>query len=139
MSVAETPHNPQAQDAEESAHQPSVFANLAGVFEDHVNLLALEAEYEMGQARRRLLAAAIGMLLGLAAFLLGQVAIVDGLVALFKIPVWAACLLLMVVYGSIAAYIVKRYALRDRKAGRPFAGTRRELIGTLQWIQKLFS
>jgi uncharacterized membrane protein YqjE len=118
---------------------PSLLANLAGVLEDHVNLATIEAEFEVDQARRRFLVLGVALMLGSIAFLLGQVAIVDGLVALLKLPVWAVCLILMVIYGSAAAYIVTHFGRRDPKAGTPFAGTRRELIGTLQWIQKLFS
>jgi|GEM_PF-3104932 len=135
MTVAESTD----QETQRAQHPSSVLADLAGVLEDHVNLAALEAQYELEQARRRFLVAGIALMLGLSAFLLGQVAIVDGLVALFKWPVWVVCLLLMGVYGGAAAYIFNRYGARDPKAGTPFSGTRLELIETLQWIQKLFS
>ena len=120
-------------------HPPSLLANIAGVLEDHVHLATVEAQYEMDQARRRFLVLGTALVLGAIAFLLGQVAIVDGLVALFKLPVWAVCLILMVIYGGVAAYIATHFGQRDPKAGAPFSGTRRELIETLQWIQKLFS
>jgi uncharacterized membrane protein YqjE len=122
-----------------TAKPPSLLANLAGVLEDHVHLATVEAQYEVDQARRRFLVMGIALILGAIAFLLGQVAIVDGLVNLFKLPVWAVCLILMVLYGGTAAYIFQNFGLRDPKAGAPFSGTRRELIETLQWIQKLFS
>lgn len=133
MNVAETNGH-----AKQQERHPSLFADLAGVLEDHVHLATLEAQYEIQQTRRRALFLGVAGILALSAFLLGQVAIVDGLVSLFKLPVWAVCLLLMVVYGAVAAFIVKNYTERDPKAGAPFSGTRRELIDTLQWIQKLF-
>jgi hypothetical protein len=116
-----------------------LLANLAGILEDHVHLATVEAKYEVDQARRRFVAMGIALILGAIAFLLGQVAIVDGLGALFKLPVWAVCLILTVIYGSLAAYMFNSFGKRDLKAGAPFAGTRRELIATLQWIQQLFS
>ena len=133
MNVAEEQTNAHA------TKPPSLLANLAGVLEDHVNLATVEAQYEVEQARRRFMVMGVALLLGGVAFLLGQVAIVDGLVALFKLPVWAVCLILMVIYGGVAAYIFNNFGQRDLKAGAPFSGTRRELIETLQWIQKLFS
>jgi len=133
MNVAETNGHAQRQE-----RHPSLFADLAGVVEDHIHLATLEAQYEIQQTRRRAFFLAVAGILALAAFLLGQVAIVYGLVDLFKWPVWAVCLLLMVVYGVVAAFIVVNYTARDLKAGAPFSGTRRELIDTLQWIQKLF-
>jgi uncharacterized membrane protein YqjE len=133
MNVTEDNENAQ------ETHRPSLLADLAGVLEDHVNLAALEAQFEVQQASRRFLVLAIAAVLGLSGFLLLQVAIVDGLVVLLKLPVWGVCLILTVIYGTAAAVIFNTYGQRDPKAGTPFSGTRRELIGTLQWIQKLFS
>lgn len=134
MNVAETNGH-----AKQQERHPTLFADLAGVVEDHVHLATLEAQYEIQQARRRMLLIGVAGILAMTAFLLGQVAIVDGLVALLKLPVWAVCLLLMVIYGAAAAFVIKNYTARDPKAGAPFSGTRREMIETLQWIQKLFS
>lgn len=115
-----------------------IFADVAGVLEDHVNLAALESQYELELLAKRLVAFSAAFILALAAFLLAQVAVIYGLVAI-GLPAWGACLLLVALYGVVAALIVTRWGTRNAKAGAPFSGTRRELVKTLQWIQKLSS
>jgi hypothetical protein len=116
----------------------SLFAEILHVFRGHVDLAGLEARYEAGQAMRRLLAFGAAALLGIAAFVYLQLAIVAGLVALGLKLVYAS-LILAAVYGAGAYVILRFLARRDPNAGQPFEGTRREMEDTLEWIQKLFS
>ena len=108
----------------------------AGILEDHLNLAALECEYEVSQGTRLLTIWAAAFALILAAFLLIQVGIVYGLASL-GLPIWGACLLLGALYTTVAIVGIFRFGRRDPKAGPAFSGTMRELRESLRWMRSL--
>jgi hypothetical protein len=128
----------EAESVPNSESRPTLLGHLAGVLEDHVNLAALEGRYEADLFMRRIFVLAAVVILCMAAFLLAQVAVIYGLSAL-GMPIWGASLLLGSVYALMGAMVFWRFGRRNPHAGAPFSGTRRELVHTLQWIQKLFS
>lgn len=108
------------------------------VLSDHAEILSLEWRYESRQAAQRLVAIGVALVLGLTAFLLLQVAVVYGLMAIGLNAGWAS-LILAVIYLITGVVIWQTVWKRDTRAGRPFEATRRQLLESKQWIQKLFS
>jgi len=121
-----------------STRSRSVLADVTAMLEDHMDLAALETQYEVEQAGRRSVAFGIIFMLALAAFLLVQVSVIYGLSAL-GMPVWGACLVMASVYALSAIAIFVRWGRRDARIGPAFAATRREMGETVQWMQKIFS
>src|SRR5690349_697800 len=106
-------------DAQNGQPPHSFLSELTGIIEDHLNLAALEGQYEIERATKKFVALAFSLILFGAAFLLAQVAVIYGLSLIM--PIWAASLLLAVVYGAAAGGLVWRLGRRDPKVGPAFA------------------
>lgn len=115
----------------------NVVSQVFAVLNDHWELAALELGFESGQMARRFWALVMSVIFGFLAAIVAQVAIIYGLIAAGLSPA-LACLSLAVVYAGIAALIYGKWGRRDPRVGAPFAGTRREVSRSLQWMQKLF-
>ncbi len=123
---------------QETKDKPSVIGELIGVLQDHWDLFLLELGFESRQAARRLWAIVVAVaFLGLALALL-QVALLSALRAA-GLSLTAACLWMGGGYAVLGLLILAIWGRRDRRAGGPFDGTRREVGRSLQWIRKLFS
>lgn len=116
----------------------TVVARLAAILNDHWELLILELGYESKQAARRILALGFALMFLLLALIVGQVAVIYGLMAAGLNP-GVACAIVAGVYLLISLVIFRKWGRRDLRGGPAFAGTRREVGKSLQWIQKLFS
>jgi len=116
----------------------SLIGEFVALLEDQMDLAALEFGYEKKQHVRRLGAMIVALFLGLTAFVLLQVALVMGLVAL-GMPIGWSCLALGGAYVVIAGVLLGVYARRDPRLGEPFQGTREEFRKNLRWIETLFS
>jgi len=104
---------------------------------DHIELAALEWRYEKDQSLRTVAAIGAAVFLLFFAFALIQIALIRALMVA-GLSLGLACMVLAAVYATSAVVIVMKFGKRDRRAGEPFAGTRREARETFQWIQKLF-
>jgi len=113
-------------------------SQLFAVLEDHLELAALEWDYEKKQSSRRFSAILAAGALVISAFVLLNIALVRALAAFGGSLGWV-CVGLGVLY-VLAGVLFYRYGgLRDPRVGEPFQGTRQELNRSLEWIQKHFS
>jgi len=122
----------------ESNKRATVIGDLMAVLQDHWELAILEIGFESRQAARRLTAIVLSLIFAVLALIVAQVAVIYGLMQLGLNPA-VSCLIVAGVYGALALVIFRAWGRRDPRSGSPFAGTRREVGRTLQWIQKLFS
>ncbi len=116
----------------------SVIGEFIGLLEDQMDLASLEWQYEKELNVRRLGALIAAAVLGFAAFIILQFALVMGIAAL-GVPVGWACVILAGVYILIAGLLLFKFARRDPRMGEPFQGTRQEIRKNLRWIEQLFS
>jgi len=116
----------------------TVLAQIAAVLGDHWELATLEMGYESKQFSRRLFALAFSFLFVLLALIVAQVAVIYGLMATGMSPA-LSCSLVAAFYALVGIGIFVKWGRRDVRGGSAFAGTRREVGKSLQWIQKLFS
>ncbi len=116
---------------------PSIRSRIPGLLEDHFELAQLECRYEYEAGRRRLGWIGLAVLCLSSAFALLQVTLIEGLRAA-GLPLYAACLMLAVLWSVIGIGVYLRCTTRDPKAGEPFMGTRAEFKRSFQWIQTHF-
>jgi hypothetical protein len=116
----------------------SLWRDVMEQISDHLDLAALELRYETQQAKKRLLAAVIVLILVLTGFMLLQVALVEGLMRV-GLSLGLASFFLSLAYFTLALVAYWVLGRRDKRAGPPFFGTLREIHETLRWIQKTFS
>jgi uncharacterized membrane protein YqjE len=116
----------------------TIWRDMAEQLSDHVDLAALELRYEAQTANKRLVAAAIVLVLVLTGFIVLQVAVVGALMRT-GLSLGLASFLLSLVYFGAALGIYWIFGRRDERAGPPFMATQKEVHETLRWIQKIFS
>jgi uncharacterized membrane protein YqjE len=116
----------------------NIWREVAGQISDHVDLASLELRFEAHQAGRKLLAAAIVLVLTLTGFIVLQVALVGAMMRV-GLSLGASALILSGLYFLMALAVAWTLGRRDKKVGPPFVGTQRELHETLRWIQKILS
>jgi uncharacterized membrane protein YqjE len=119
-------------------HKKTVVGEILDVLSDHLELAGLEARYESQTLARRFTAILVTAILAFGAFVMLQIAIIFGL-AKVGIGIGWASLSLAAFYGVLGTVVFWKFGRRDPRGGGPFAGTRREVKESLQWIQKLFS
>src|SRR5258707_812535 len=113
-------------------------SQIFALIEDQMDLVALEWDYEKTQGLRRIGALVAAGVLGMAAFILIQVALVIGIAELGLKTVYA-CLVLAGLYGGLALLLIGKFSRRPSRVGMPFQGTREELKKNLKWIQQILS
>jgi uncharacterized membrane protein YqjE len=121
-----------------SERRSNIWREVAGQVSDHVDLASLELRFEAQMAGKKLLAAAIMLILVLTGFIVLQVALIGALMKT-GLSLGLSALLFSGLYFLMAIFVYMKLARRDKRAGPPFAGTQRELHETLQWIQKILS
>jgi len=133
------PSAPSSQSETSNGEKPSVspLKQIADLIDDHVELAMLEGEMEFDRFATRLVSYVVGGVFGITAYILLQVGIIHGLVRL-GLPLWAACFILVAVYGLVAILAIAGVRHRDPRLGIPFQGTREEWRRSKQWIQKRF-
>jgi uncharacterized membrane protein YqjE len=125
-----------SENAAEKRH--TVWREVTEQISDHVDLAALELHYETRAVGKRLLAAAVSLVLALTGFLVLQVALVGALMRA-GLSMGLASLCLSLLYFAVALAVYWAIGRRDKRVGPPFVGTQREIHETLRWIQKIFS
>jgi hypothetical protein len=104
----------------------------------HWRLGLLESRYELVQGGRRVAAALAAVVAAATGYVILQIALVRGLMAV-GLPLGAACLLLAAAYLGAAWGLVSLGARRNPAAGRPYQGSRDELQRSMAWIHQRFS
>ena len=121
-----------------SSESSGITERIITLFEDQLDLFALEMEYETRLNLRRLWIAIVSIVLFLSAFVLLQIAIIGALMAT-GIGLGLSCVGLALVYAGVGFLLVSKAGRRDPNAGRPFQASREQLHENLKWIQKRFS
>lgn len=119
------------------APAPSNKKLLLSLFYDHVELAALELEYERQKVWSRLFLFGLGSILFFLALIFLHISLVG---ALLKTGMAVETIGLFIggLYLAAAAAIglsIRKSMVQDEK---PFQGTREELTRSLSWIEKLF-